>query len=160
MQDPEFPFAAPATAITPPPHTTIRTHVIVGRIEQIAVNAIANDIPIDCVAVGHYTGVRPTGSENDLDKAISPFFRNLPAGAANPISDEDRILMAFHDRGLLRGELGVPFVLPDPRPGYQGGSIVVGGMGAAGSFGVPELTLLARELTWSLSQLGKRHLST
>ena len=33
-------------------------------------------------------------------------------------------------------------------------------MGPIGEFGVPELSLLARELTWSLAQLGKRHLAT
>ena len=38
--------------------------------------------------------------------------------------------------------------------------IAIAGMGYAGRFGTPELTVLARELCWSLGRLGKRHLAT
>jgi CHAT domain len=150
--------AQQSTQFTGPPRTTIRIHVLVGDIDKIA-RAVANEKPIDCMAIGHYLRVRPTGAERDIDRAITAFFRGAepPVGS---ISDEDLILLQFHDRGLLRGELGVPFYMPNPRPGYEGNLIVIAGMGPTGRFGVPELSLLARELSWSLGQLGKNHLAT
>ena len=62
---------------------------------------------------------------------------------------------------MLRGELGQPFFLNDPRPGVCESDrlIVIAGMGVAGRFGRPELTVLARELCWALGRLGKRHLA-
>jgi hypothetical protein len=38
--------------------------------------------------------------------------------------------------------------------------IAIAGMGMPGRFGEPELTVLVRELCWSLGRLGKRHLAT
>jgi len=60
------------------------------------------------------------------------------------------VLRQFVDRGILRGDLGVPFFLPDPRDEAGKRLIVVAGMGLVGQFGTPELVVLARELCWSL----------
>lgn len=111
--------------------------------------------PIDALAVGHYLGVRPQAAEQDLDRAISAAV----AEAAGPRSTG--LLTDYTERGVLRGELGQPFILPDPRDhGGAGRVIVLAGMGLPGRFGTPELTVLVRELCWTLSRLGKCHLAT
>lgn len=152
--------ASSITPLTPPPPVTvaipqapteIRVRVLLKSIAAIAPGDTSDACPIDCIAVGHYLRVRPTGAERDLDVAIS-----APLGA----SGQEPILTAFHDRGVLRGDLGVPYFLPDPRKGHENVLIAVAGMGPTGEFGDPELTLLARELCWSAAQLGKKHLAT
>ena len=85
------------------------------------------------------------------------YFKALPPGAS---TEDDLVLQQFHDRGILRGDLGVPFYLPDPRPGYENNLLAIGGMGPTGQFGLPELILLAREICWSSGMLQKRHLAT
>jgi hypothetical protein len=132
--------------------------------------------PIDAIAVGHYLGVPPQGPEKSLDRSISLGLRDRlvertredGVNAKEHTPDLEPILAQYTERGLLRGELAQPFFLPDPRPSYKlteddHGSdrlIVVVGMGVAGRFGGPELTVLARELCWSLGRIGKRHLAT
>jgi pimeloyl-ACP methyl ester carboxylesterase len=139
----------------PPPETTVRMRIVLaGSISELERKPVANEVPVDCIAVGHYLRVPPSGAELDLDRAVSPFYRS----ATQP--DEELVLTQFHERGILRGDLGVPFFLPDPRNGFEGSLLCLAGMGPAGGFGVPELTLLARELSWSLGQLGKKHLAT
>ncbi len=134
--------------------TEIRIRVLMKSIAEIDINETHDPHPIDCIAVGHYLRVRPTGAERDLDVAISKALkRNTPGG-------QETILTAFHERGVLRGDLGVPFFLPDPREGNNDVLIAVAGMGPTGEFGDPELSLLARELCWSAAQLGKKHLAT
>ena len=54
---------------------------------------------------------------------------------------------------------GQPFFLPDPRDHRGNRIIAIAGMGVPGRFGWPELTVLARELIWSVGRLGKRHLA-
>jgi hypothetical protein len=112
--------------------------------------------PIDALAVGHYLGVRPQAAEQSLDRAISAAV----ADAAGPHSTG--LLTDYTERGVVRGELGQPFILPDPRAREDsaGRVIVLAGMGLPGRFGTPELTVLVRELCWTLSRLGKRHLAT
>jgi pimeloyl-ACP methyl ester carboxylesterase len=112
-------------------------------------------LPIDAIAVGHYLGVKPQNAEGALDKAISEAM-------GNGNTDADRILTQFSERGILMGELAQPFFLSDPRTrrGAVDRVIAIAGMGVAGRFGVPELTVLARELCWSLGRMGKRHLAT
>jgi hypothetical protein len=119
--------------------------------------------PIDAIAVGHYLGVRPQDAEKALDQAIS---RDLPGRVKRGkiVTEADLLLTQYTDRGIIRGELGQPFFLDDPRKTGSGGSthriIAVAGMGMPGRFGVPELTVTARELCWSLGRLGKKHLAT
>src|SRR5262249_33070315 len=45
---------------------TIRVHVYLGRIEQLQLNSVNNSV-IDCMSVGHYLRVKPSGAELDLD---------------------------------------------------------------------------------------------
>jgi CHAT domain/Lecithin:cholesterol acyltransferase len=129
----------------------------------------ASGDPIDAIAVGHYIGVKPQAAEWALDQAIS---RALP-GRAKELEEDSGgagqlgagyLLTQYSERGVIRGELAQPFFLPDPRANADGGAadrvIAIGGMGLPGRFGMPELTVLARELCWSLQQMGKRHLAT
>jgi CHAT domain len=125
----------------------------------------SGDLPIDAIAVGHYEQVKPAGAELQLDRAISGALGPAGAAKANGGTPQDSgILTQYTERGIIRGELGQPFFLPDPRvaPGGPGGGrlIVLAGMGTPGRFGAPELTVLARELCWSLGRMGKKHLAT
>ena len=123
----------------PPPPRRIQVRALVAGIEDIT-PASGGGIPIDAIAAGHYLNVPPTGAERDLD-----------AGG---------LLTQMFDRRVLRGELGEVFLLPDARPGKPGTLLAIGGMGAPAEFGVPELTLLAHNLCWTLASLKKRHLAT
>jgi hypothetical protein len=129
----------------------------------------AAGLPADAVAVGHYIGVKPRTAALALDRAISRALRGKAAPRRSAESAEagaeaadDLLLTHYTERGIIRGELGQPFCLPDPRRSRAGadGVIAVAGMGLPGRFGEPELTVLARELCWSLGRLGKRHLAT
>jgi CHAT domain len=126
------------------------------------VHEVATSPPVDVIAVGHYVGVRPQASELALDQAISPAFDRDGATPVN--GDEDLILTEYTERGTIRGELGQPFFLVDPRDRHTDCArqrlIVIAGMGLPGRFGTPELTVLARELCWTLGRLGRRHLAT
>jgi hypothetical protein len=126
--------------------------------------------PIDAISVGHYAGVgRPLMAEHAIDIAISHALleRQLSADDLqklldannSKIPDAQRLLTLYADRGIVRGELGQPFFIDDPRT-TDGRVIVLAGMGVPGRFGAPELTVLARELCWSLGRMGKRHLAT
>ena len=124
------------------------------------------EIPVDAIAVGHYIGVKPVAAEKALDQAISDKLRSK-VGATNTLLEEaDLLLTQFTERGIIRGELGQPFFLDDPRTRDDDDGagpdrlIAIAGMGYAGRFGTPELTVLARELCWSLGRLGKSHLAT
>lgn len=121
------------------------------------------DLAVDCISVGHYIGVLPQGAESKLDEAIS---RELLRRAGQPLPgdlpERDRVLTQYTERGILQGRLGQPFFLSDPRNHGNGTErlIVLAGMGVPGQFGIPELTVLVRELCWSLGQLDKKHLLT
>lgn len=119
----------------------------------------SGELPIDAIAVGHYERVKPAGAELRLDEAISGTLQ--PTGGSG--SPDSWILTQFTERGIIQGDLGQPFFLPDPRVDADdptGRLIVLAGMGSPGRFGGPELTVLARELCWSLGRLGKKHLAT
>jgi pimeloyl-ACP methyl ester carboxylesterase len=116
-----------------------------------------SDLPVDAIAVGHYLGVKPSGSERELDAAISRAILDL--APEQPIKESDLVLTQYSERGILKGELGQPFFLPDPRDHTGNRIIAIAGMGVPGRFGWPELTVLARELIWSVGRLGKRHLA-
>src|SRR3954467_15695722 len=86
--------------------------------------------------------------------------------AARKLTDQDLLLSQYASRGIIRGDLGQVFFIPDPRSAAgkrsSGGTqrlVVIAGMGVPGRFGVPELTVLARELCWAIGRLGKKHLA-
>jgi pimeloyl-ACP methyl ester carboxylesterase len=123
--------------------------------------------PIDALAVGHYIGVQPQYAELELDKAISAALlgKEYPNRKYSPLKS-DLLLTQYTERGIIHGRLGQPFILPDPRPSNtrvddkNGRLIAIAGMNEPGRFGVPELTVLARELCWALGRLNKLHLAT
>lgn len=120
--------------------------------------------PIDAVAVGHYSGGKPYGAMKALDIQISAAIdgaeSSLPDQGERP--ERDLLLTQYTQRGTIRGELAQLFLLQDPRvEGVAKDRILaVAGMGVPGRFGVPELTVLARELCWTLGRMGKQHLAT
>jgi pimeloyl-ACP methyl ester carboxylesterase len=135
----------------------IEIGLVHGGIEETDTLAVPGDDAIDALAVGHYLGVKPLSAELALDRAVSRALRSLaPEGE---VPESELLLTQYAQRGTLRGELGQPFFLHDPRdPEHR--VIVIAGMGVPGRFGVPELTVLVRELVWSLGHLGKGHLAT
>ncbi|HYP53646.1 MAG TPA: CHAT domain-containing protein, partial [Pyrinomonadaceae bacterium] len=118
----------------------------------------AGNAPVDAVSVGHYVGVQPAAAELQLDRAISAALLkrdNIPAA-----DKADLLLTQYTERGIIHGKLGQPFILPDPRNESRAGRVIaIAGMGEPGRFGAPELTVLTRELCWSLGRLNKRHLA-
>lgn len=118
------------------------------------------DMAVAAIAVGHYQGVgRPLMAELALDKAISFELLNKKYASANQIPDAERVLTLYADRGIIRGALGQPFFMNDPRS-KSGRIIALAGMGEPGRFGAPELVVLARELCWALGRMKKHHLAT
>ena len=178
--------AARRRAFFPP--ARIEIGLLYGKIEdaheQAAVSA--SGAALDALSVGHYLGVRPQAAERALDEAISRTLLGKLFDRGQDIPDADLLLTQYTERGTLRGELGQPFFLTDPRPPgaraasrrrraargagkdaahkpVEGGVdrlIAIAGMGLPGRFGVPELTVLARELCWALGRMGRRHLGT
>lgn len=139
----------------PPP---VEIGLVWGEIDAFGVEGAR--WPVDAVAVGHYLGVTPHGAELALDRAISShLFRRNGRRAARPL-----LLTQLAQRGVIRGDFGQPFFVRDPRPSGRGGAadrvVAVAGMGPPGRFGEAELTVLARELCWSLGLMGKKHLAT
>ena len=148
MSDVEIPFE-------PPP---IEIGLVLGEIDAFTVPA--SHWPVDAVAVGHYLGVKPYGAERALDEAISAHHHRRGNGErpSRPL-----LLTQLAQRGVIRGDVGQPFFLPDPRRRRGGDGervIAVVGMGPPGRFGEGELTVLARELCWSLGLMRKKHLAT
>ncbi len=134
----------------------LEVRLVLGGIEDVDARV---DRPVDVIAVGHYIGVRPQHAELAIDRAITRAV--LRVGEDVELDEEHLLLTQYTDRGTLRGELGQPFLLPDPRVAESGTSrlIAVMGMGLPGRFGAPELTVLARELAWMTERLGKSHLA-
>jgi hypothetical protein len=146
------------TATTGP----VRVEFVLGDIGG-SIKSPVDGQPAEVVSVGHYIGVRPTAAELALDKMLS-----RAVGLADTTDPGDRVLTSFTDRGIIRGELGQPFFLefPEPDAADAGGVnkrtplIAVAGMGFPGRFGTPELTVMVRELIWSLGKLGRTRLAT
>lgn len=117
---------------------------------------------VDAIAVGHYVGVKPVAAVKALDQAISRALPGKIAEANGKLHEADLLITQYTERGIIRGELGQPFFLLDPRAksGKNQRIIAIAGMGLAGRFGGPELAVLARELCWSLGRLGKHHLAS
>lgn len=158
--------ARPEAGLAP---TRIEIRLQHGQIEK-AHDLNGSGDPIDAIAVGHYLGVKPVAAELALDRAISLAIRRATPDngqvelTGEQLADEDLLLTQYAERGIIRGDLGQPFFLHDPRSAPSGGGpprvIAVAGMGLPGRFGVPELTVLARELCWSVGMMRKRHLAT
>jgi pimeloyl-ACP methyl ester carboxylesterase len=141
-------------------HPRVELSLINGRIASLEYDrhlTRRSRYPVDAIAVGHYLGVKPAGMERELDEAISRAILDL--APEQPIRESDLVLTQYSERGILKGELGHPFFLPDPRDHTGRRVIAIAGMGVPGRFGWPELTVLARELCWSVGRLGKRHLA-
>jgi hypothetical protein len=158
--DRRAPCAASASGAAPSAHgiSALRVHVVRGSIEGIGKAEPADDFPrIDAIAVGHYAKVEPQFAELALDNAISSFLPSLKvnetAGTAAP-----GVITDFTIRRIIQGELGVPFLLPDPRDRSR--IIVIAGMGLVGRFGAPELAVLVEQLFWAMARLGRKHLAT
>jgi pimeloyl-ACP methyl ester carboxylesterase len=145
----------------------IEIRLVAGHLEDFDDElAVSSDtMPVDVVSVGLYLGSRPLIETRALDLAISAARPGMERdGGPSVLSETDRLIAQFAERGTIRGELGQVFLFDDPRLRTLGdhGSrlIAVVGMGLPGRFGEPELTLVARELCWTLGQLGKQHLAT
>jgi hypothetical protein len=125
----------------------LQVRVVLGAIQDSDTLAEAPD----ALAVGHYLGVAPQAAEKAVDELLSA---GDPPGVRG-------VLAELSERGILRGALGQPFFLPDPRArGGRPRLVAVAGLGEPGRLGVPELTVVVRELCWSLGRLGRRHLAT
>lgn len=105
--------------------------------------------PVDVLAAGHYINVLPSASEGAIDRAIS----------AKDNAELGRIAELTR-RGAIHGMPGEIFVLEDPRSKDSSRVVMLAGMGFQGQFGWPELRSLARQLLWTASRLGKRHVAT
>jgi pimeloyl-ACP methyl ester carboxylesterase len=155
-------MAQPGKSFEPVP---IEVRLQWGEIQKIGVeegrrSGRARELPVDAIAVGHYQGAgRPLRAELELDQAISFELSGKKYAKPNDIPDTERLLTLYADRGIIRGALGQPFFINDPRS-RNGRIIVLAGMGEPGRFGAPELVVLARELSWSLGRMQKRHLAT
>lgn len=138
---------------------SITIRVAVARIEDAADHPMAADA--EAVAVGTYQNVRPQDAILALDRALSAALR-APSKGEGPEPREHLMLTQLIERGVLRGELGRPFLIPDPRPaeGIGRRMVAVAGMGVPGRFGPPELVVMVRELCWSLGRMGMSHLAT
>jgi pimeloyl-ACP methyl ester carboxylesterase len=167
------PKETPGPSVGAPPPTAgaapipkLKVRLLKANIQEIGQPGTDGEIPVDAIAVGHYIGVKPVAAERALDHAISSALRGAAAAADTPLAEADLMLTQFTERGIIRGELGQPFFVDDPRtrddddPTRPDRLIAIAGMGYVGRFGSPELTVLARELCWSLGRLGKRHLAT
>lgn len=141
----------------------IRLHLHCGDLLTIHERSVPGAAPLDAIALGHYLGSRPHGLLHQLDQVISAYQPGVAAlDPAVTMTDEDLLLHQYTQRGIIRGELAQPFFLRDPRPAPDGVDrvIAIAGMGTPGRFNEPELTILARELCWSLGRMGKKHLAT
>jgi pimeloyl-ACP methyl ester carboxylesterase len=144
----------------------IEIRLVWGGIEDIGEECRARgrradaEPPVDAIAVGHYSGAgKPLMAEQKLDEAVSRELMGRKYRPDEEIPDVEKLLALYSERNIIRGTLGQPFFIPDPRSD-NGRLIVLAGMGEAGRFGVPELTIMARELCWSLGRLKKQHLAT
>jgi pimeloyl-ACP methyl ester carboxylesterase len=131
-----------------------------GSIDEIACEDIRAESgsAVDAIAVGHYIGVKPQAAERALDLAISRALPGIAPGGDGALRESDLLLTQYSERGILKGDLGQPFFLADPRRPDR--VLAIAGMGFPGRFGAPELAVLARELCWALGRMGKRHLAT
>jgi pimeloyl-ACP methyl ester carboxylesterase len=142
-------------------------HGTIVQVDELLALSGPQNPPVDALAVGLYVGEKPSGPTLKLDRAISKTFLERTGRELtddSPLPERDLILTQFALRGLIRGELGQPFFLTDPRvsdvcEALPGRLLAVVGMGVPGRFGVPELTVMVRELCWAIGRVGKKHLA-
>ncbi len=150
-QEPDAPQAAEAKVPLKPASVHIRLlHSGIESIDATLANLAQDGIPVDAIAVGHYLGVRPQSAELALDQAISD---------REDDAEQRLLLTELSERGVITGELGRTFFLSDPRPPAVR-TLAIAGMGLPGRLGIPELTVVVRELCWALGRIGKQHLAT
>jgi pimeloyl-ACP methyl ester carboxylesterase len=156
-----LPSAADRRAAPPAQPTPIEIRLRLGGIEDASFFAESED-PVDAVAVGHYQGVQPVTAELALDRAISAAQAEVSGAEAGEGPGRELLITQLAERGTIRGDLGQVFLLPDPRAAESDVArvVAVAGMGLPGRFGIPELTVLVRELAWALGRIGKRHLAS
>ena len=110
---------------------------------------------VDAIAVGIYENQRRSWAAiRMIDRSIDPTSGTV---------DNPGLLGDLIGRGMVKGQLAVPMLIPDPRPAkLQSGcrDIVLMGMGIGGQFGPTETRQTARELAWYLGRIGKKHLAT
>jgi hypothetical protein len=146
----------------------IEIGLVHGDIDKIDYDTVTSEKghAIDVISVGHYIGVQPQAAELSLDYAVSSALLGRKLSDTFAEAKQDLILTQYTDRGIIQGKLGQPFILPDPRAangrkGKNGGRLIaLAGMNEPGRFGVPELSVLARELCWALGRLNRFHLAT
>jgi len=140
-------IAAPATVSTPGRqiHLRVRNLPIESAGEKL--KKTASQAPVDTLVAGHYINVLPSASEGALDRGIS-------------IRDKREMgrIAELTRRGVIHGILGEVFLLEDPRS--TGRTVMLCGMGHQGQFGWPELRSMARQMLWTASRLGKKHVAT
>lgn len=116
---------------------------------------------VDVIAVGHYRGTQPQGALRKLDKVLSSAQNNAVEeyGEDEKAPISELLISHLAQRGTIRAELADIFLLSD-LPLLNGRTLAVAGKGVPGRFSAPELTVLVRELCWTLGRLGKKHLAT
>ncbi len=142
--------SSPPSQGSPAPPVSIGIQLVRAGIQEL--NAATRKA--DAIAVGHYIGVAPQNAELAIDKAIS----GAPSLRANRSGATGLVITDLCRRGAIIGELGQNFLLPDPRDPQR--TIVIAGMGRAGTFREGELAVLTRELAWTLGRSGRKHLCT
>jgi CHAT domain len=139
---PAPPSSVPRKSKTPT--VTIAIQLVRGRIEEISA--------ADAIAVGHYIGVAPQFAELAIDRAISK------ARSGKKSAEGKLLITDLCRRGVIVGELGQNFILPDPRK--PGRVIVIAGMGQPGTFRAAEFAILSRILVWTLGRTGRKNLAS
>lgn len=114
----------------------------------------------DVIALGIYDG-GPLGPVfRELDQRVS---RALAGSTTRDARAGDGVLTELVSRRVIGGRLGQLFLFDDPRRGAgttTHTTLAFVGRGQPGRAGASEVTVLARELCWSLGRLGKHRLAT
>jgi hypothetical protein len=139
----------------------IKLGVLQGPIEEPRTFAqLREGEAVDAISVGIYLGVSVKGAALALDRAISQGPVAIRRSLSGDISEPELVLTQLVERGVLRGELGRIFCVPDPRPDAARRVIAVVGMGLPGFLNPDHLTGVVRSLCWTLGRIGCRHLAT
>lgn len=114
-----------------------------------------NGLPVDVIAVGHYTGVKPQRAEKALDEQLSTA---LPSGA----TPDSGVLTDLTLRGTIPAGLGQPFFLDDPRDTRPDRRrlICLAGLGLPGRLSSGDLSIVVRELCWAAGRIGRTHIAS